>query len=104
MIDSEELLEERLVKLGLNAERVKPSQIDSKIKRVEFHVFPNSYMTVCNITLENNFSVIGSCACAHPKNFNEQIGRDESFINARTKIWELEGYLLKQKLFEQGEA
>mgnify|MGYP000731235329 CR=1 FL=1 len=74
--------------------------VDSIIVDREYHVFPNTCMTVCCLTLKNGFSVVGESACASPKNFNAQIGENIAFRNARDKIWMLEGYLLKQKLFE----
>lgn len=100
MFNDEELLESRLVELGLTAERIKPSAVDAKIKSVEFHFFDKTVHTVCLLTLENGFTVTGENACAHPANYNEQIAREISFKNAREKIWELEGYLLKQRLYE----
>lgn len=98
-MNGESALEAHLVSLGLTAERVKPLSIDSQIESVEWHVFPGSLLTVCAITLKNKFLVIGESACANPLNFNEQVGKDVSFLNAREKIWMLEGYLLKEKLF-----
>lgn len=40
-------------------------------------------------------------ACASTENFDAEIGKKIAYENARNKIWQLEGYLLKQKLFEQ---
>ena len=49
-------------------------------------------------TLKNNFTVRGEAAVVSKENFNEEIGRKISYENARNKIWELEGYLLQEKL------
>ena len=51
--------------------------------------------------LANGFTVTGESACASPENFNAEIGRKIARDNARNKIWAFEGYLLKQKLYEQ---
>lgn len=83
------------------APRITPSDIDAAIKDTAFYVFPGTLLTVCCLTLQNGFNVTGESACASPANFNQQIGEKVAFDNARQKIWALEGYLLKQKLFEQ---
>lgn len=86
---------------GLCAPRITPKDIDNTIVSADYYVFPNTQLTVCSITLRNGFNVTGESACASPENFDEEIGRSIAFNNAKEKIWQLEGYLLKQKLFEQ---
>lgn len=59
--------------------------------------------TVCQIVLQNGFTVaIGKSACVDPKNFDEVVGRQYAFEDARKiaedKLWELEGYLLASEL------
>lgn len=66
-----------------------------------YYVFPSTTLTVCCLTLRNGFNVTGESAAASPENFDEEIGRKIAFENARDKIWQLEGYLLKQRLFEE---
>lgn len=61
---------------------------------------PLGLLTFCVLVLKNGFTVTGESACASPENFNSEIGRKIAKENARGKIWQLEGYLLKQKLFE----
>ena len=85
---------------GLNAPRITPEHIDSCIAKAEYHVFSDTQLTVCCMTLKNGFTVTGESACASPENFNEEIGQRIAYTNAREKIWALEGYLLKQKLYE----
>lgn len=86
---------------GLTAPRVTPDHIESVIVAGSYHVFPGTTVTVCCLTLRNGFTVIGESACADPANFNEELGRKIAYDNARNKIWQLEGYLLRQKLSEQ---
>ena len=57
-------------------------------------------LTICIITLRNGFTVTGESACASPENFDAEIGKKIARANAIDKIWPLEGYLLKQRLFE----
>lgn len=96
---SEQLIEKEIQNKGLNAPRITPELIDSKIASFDFHVFTNSCLTVCCITLVNGFTVTGESACASPENFNEEIGRKIAKEQARNKIWMLEGYLLKDYLY-----
>lgn len=98
---SETEIEQDIQDKGLNAPRLTPDLIDSCIKDVDYYRFSNGTMMVCCITLENGFSVTGNSACASPENFIEELGKDISFKRAREQIWQLEGYLLKQKLHDQ---
>ncbi len=97
---SEQDIEQEIVDKGLVAPRVTPELLDSVIIGTDYHVFAGSQLTVCCMTLKNGFTVTGESACASPENFDIEIGQKIAFINARDKIWALEGYLLKQKLWE----
>lgn len=114
---SEKAIEQEIQDKNLNAPRITPDHIDSKIKAVEFilprdvckhdngvEVFdaplPLQTLTFCILILENGFTVTGESACASPENFNAEIGKKIAYDNAREKIWLLEGYLLKEKLYQ----
>lgn len=98
---SEQEIEQEIQDKGLTAPRLTPKLINEAVLSTEYHVFEGSCLTVCCLTLQNGFTVTGESACASPENFNAEIGQKIAFENARDKIWALEGYLLKQKLFEQ---
>jgi Phage protein (N4 Gp49/phage Sf6 gene 66) family len=101
---NETQIENKIQEKGLNAPRLNPAHIDATIVGEEFHLFETSKKTICQLTLRNGFTVIGEAGVVSPENFNAEIGRDVARKNAREKIWQLEGYLLKQKLFEQADA
>lgn len=61
-------------------------------------------VTICIIILENGFKVEGVSACVDPANYNEQKGRECAYENAFEKIWEVEGYLLRQAMWEKAET
>lgn len=82
--------------------KVTASDIHAKIKKTTYSVLPDSTTTVCQLTLENGFTVIGTSACVDPKQFNVALGEKYSFERAFDEIWQLEGYLLLQKRFEAG--
>lgn len=91
-------IEQMIQSAGLTAPRVTQQQVDETVIAEEFHVFPQSCMTICLLTLKNGFHVTGESACASPANFNEEVGRKIALGKARDKVWMLEGYLLKQRL------
>lgn len=97
-MSNEAKIEQEIQDKNLNAPRLTPDLIDSKIKDKVFHVFSETCLTVCCLTLENGFTVTGESACASPENFNAEIGEKIAFDQARNKIWMLEGYLLKERL------
>lgn len=118
MSNTEQQIEQEIQSKNLNAPRLTPDHIDSKIKAVEYilprdvckrdngvEVFdaplPLQTLTFCILTLENGFTVTGESACASPENFDADIGKKIAYDNAREKIWLLEGYLLKEKLNHQ---
>lgn len=92
-------VEQEIQLKGLTAPRITPDHILETIAHAQYHVFPGTQLTVCCLTLKNGFTVTGESACASPENFNEALGRNIAFDNAKQKIWALEGYLLKQQLF-----
>lgn len=96
---NEATTETRIQELGATAPRLTPAQIDAVIAKKEFFRLTD-VLTVCVLTLANGFTVTGESACASPENYRQEIGESVAFENARQKIWVLEGYLLKQKLYE----
>ena len=93
----EQSIEKKIIEKGLNAPRLKPGDIDDKIKGHTYTLLPSGKCVICEITLENGYTVRGESACVSPENFNMEIGSEIAFNNARNKIWELEGYLLQEK-------
>lgn len=97
---ADQQMEYKIQEAGLTAPRLTPSHIDSVIKDITYTVLPCGKTTVCQLTLTNGYTVSGESASVSKENFNESIGREIAFNNARDKVWQLEGYLLKQKLYE----
>lgn len=97
-MSSDDKVEKMIKEKGLEAPRLTPSEIDSRIVDVKYHVFEGTCLTVCCLTLENGFTVSGESACASPENFDPYVGENIAFENAKNKIWMLEGYLLKERL------
>jgi len=94
-------IEAEIVEKGLTAPRVTPGQIEEKIVDEQYFLL-TSVLTVCVLALENGFTVTGESACASPENYNKEIGNKIARNNAVEKIWVLEGYLLREKLYKAG--
>lgn len=71
--------------------------IKKQIKKTEFTKMGEK-TTICVITLNNNFEVVGSSACVDKNTYNQIIGENLAYDKAIEKIWELEGYLMQCKL------
>jgi hypothetical protein len=94
----EQELEAKIQAKGLNASRLSPDKIDAVIVSEDYYVFPGTTVTVCCLKLRNGFHVVGESAAVSPENFNAELGRLKARDKARSKIWDLEGYLLREQL------
>lgn len=92
-------IEQDIQARGLNAPRITPADLDRKIKAEQFYVFPGTTVTVCCLTLANGYTVTGQSAAVSHANFDEEIGRKVARADARDKMWPLEGYLLRERLY-----
>jgi hypothetical protein len=110
---NDQAIEQEIQAKGLTAPRVTPDRINEVIDGYNtFNVgdalralnVPTStafdLLTICVIKLANGFTVTGESACASPENFNQEIGNSIALANAKQKIWLLEGYLLKERLYQ----
>lgn len=113
----DEQIEQEIQAKGLTAPRVTPQRINDVIANEHYFTAAQGVvgsggtvmsdddgircLTFCVLTLQNGFTVTGESACASPENFDAEIGRKVARDNAISKVWMLEGYLLKQQLHEQ---
>ena len=82
---------------------VTQEQIDNIIANSKFEVFHRVHDKQCLVVakLPNGFTVVGESACVDAANYDEQIGYDLAVKHIKNRLWELEGYSLQNKLFEQ---
>jgi hypothetical protein len=116
---SDKEIEQEIQEKGLNAPRVTVAQIEETIVAEAYITgdaipiwlrndkAPRDYiaksmscLTICVLVLKNGFTVTGESACASPENFDGDLGRKIARQKAIDKVWALEGYHLKQALFE----
>ena len=74
--------------------------IKAKIKGETYLVLPDGRTTLCQLTLENGYTVNGHSACVDPTEFDLNLGRKIAFEDAVRQIWPLEGYLLAEKMHQ----
>ncbi len=109
---SDSSIEAEIQAKGLTAPRVTPERIESVISAEYFFTAADAtkdspqmpelgLLTICVLVLRNGFTVLGKSACASPENFNAELGRKIARADAVNQIWPLEGYALRQYLFEQ---
>lgn len=74
--------------------------LESLITREYYHVIPDTTTTICVLTVKNGFTVFGKSACVAAENFNKEEGELIARKDALSQLWSLEGYLLRQNLWQ----
>lgn len=82
------------------APRVTEQSIKDKIASVHYHW--HGQLCICIITMANGFMQIGKSAPASPENFNPSVGERYAFEDAFKPLWAFEGYLLRERLANDG--
>jgi hypothetical protein len=85
--------------------KVTEDSIKSRIKIITYYehiMTTGGRLTICIIEMQNGFVVHGVSAAADPRNHNPAVGIRYAYENAFKGLWQLEGYLLRQGLYEQG--
>lgn len=82
---------------------VTPQDVWRAIVSVQFHVFPDTTLTVCCLTLYNGFTVTGESACVDPADFDPIVGKRIARENATSKVWMVLGFRQRERI-HNGEA
>ncbi|QSI33407.1 hypothetical protein GNX71_29110 [Variovorax sp. RKNM96] len=81
------------------ARQLTPADIDGAIVGRRFHKLPETAITICELTLRNGAKVLGhNYGSIDPTKQDWAQGEAAAFALAREKVWELEGYLLRERL------
>ena len=97
MMNDEARIEQMIQDKGLNALRITPKDLDDVMLEADlsyFH-FPGTTVVVCCAVLANGFSLVGKAAAVSTENFDENVGREVAYKDARQQLWALLGYKLK---------
>lgn len=97
MIDNEK--REELLNRSPSSVRVTQADLDKKVASAEFHKLSPT-LTVCVLTTQNGFQIVGKSACADPVNYNKELGEKISYDDAFKQLWALEGYLLRETVHQ----
>lgn len=81
------------------APRVTKEYIETRIIKSEFFRLTGT-LTVCQITLDNGFSLTGESACASPENFNQSLAERYSYEKAFDKLWILFAFMICENRFQ----
>ncbi|MFV1943475.1 Gp49 family protein [Pseudomonas luteola] len=76
--------------------RVTKEMIEGRIAKTEYHVVPNTTLTLAIITLDNGFTVRGESACVDPANFDKALGEQYAYQDGFNKLWPLLGFMLTE--------
>lgn len=85
-----------------NQNTVTVEQLDALMSssQKEFATFDNT-MTIAVVKLPCGFKVTGQSSCVDPANFDKVKGENYALEDAKSKLWELEGYLLANRLHDE---
>lgn len=85
------------------APRVTIEQVEAAIREETYTVLPDGRTTICQLTLDNGFTVDGHSACVSKENFNAEIGNKFAREEAIKKVWGYLGFRLSDQLMlEEG--
>lgn len=83
--------------------KVTEEEIDALFERCEFEVFTvYDKVTVVVAKLPNGFTIVESSACVDPANYSEGVGTAICMHKIKNQLWQLEGYVLQNRLFDAG--
>lgn len=101
---NDQTIEKQIQAKGLTAPRVTLSDLEANIVDTEIlkHVSKTGQvLRFAILTTANGFAVVGKPSVAvSAQNDNAEIGEKIAIENAKTEIWPLMGYALKQRLYE----
>ena len=96
---------DKLAGAGAVGPRVTLDGMKDKIKSEQyFHPDCAPHVTICVLEVENGFILVGHSAPADPANYDEGKGKTFAKDDALRELWALEGYLLRQKLYDNYES
>lgn len=86
----------------MDRNRITREYIQDRIEDVSYLILPlDRRCTVCQITLDNGFTVRGESICVDPDNFEEKVGRKVAYDNAFQQLWKLFGFMLTEDLYRE---
>lgn len=78
--------------------KMENSDLESRIKSCTFTILPSGKTTVCELTLQNGFSVVGTSSCLDVKNFDKELGEKCALKDAKRKAFDLVAYEMQTEI------
>ncbi|QYW02291.1 hypothetical protein PP740_gp051 [Stenotrophomonas phage Philippe] len=78
--------------------KVELSDVEEAIKGETYTVLPDRRTTICQLTLDNGFTVDGHSACVDEANFDQELGQKYSRAEAVKKVWAYLGFRLADRM------
>ena len=76
--------------------KVTREHLGMRIAAADYVVMPDGRTTVCQLTMQNGFTVRGESSCVSIENFNKELGEKYAYEKAFDNAWAFEGYLLAE--------
>lgn len=76
--------------------KVTREHLGMRIASADYVVMPDGRTTVCQLTMQNGFTVRGESSCVSVENFNKELGEKYAYEKAFDAAWAFEGYLLAE--------
>lgn len=81
---------------------VTQEQIDALVNEGKMTVLNlDSKTTMVKLDLKNGWTMVETSSCVDPKNYDVELGKSICIERIKNKLWELEGYRLQWKLFDE---
>lgn len=84
--------------------KVTEEEVLRAIRKTQYHRFEGTTVTVCCLTLDNDFTATGESACVDPIEYKQDLGESIAFKNAFSKAWAYLGFRLAEKMAAQREG
>lgn len=81
--------------------KVTREHLEKRIASIDYVVMPDGRTTVCQLTMQNGFTVRGESSCVSAENFNKELGEKYAYEKAFDNAWAFEGYLLAELLHRE---
>lgn len=82
----------------MNYPKVTLEEVEASILEETYTLLPNKRTTICQLTLDNGFTVEGSSACVCKENYDPLIENKIARANALEKVWQVLGFRLADRL------
>lgn len=80
--------------------KVSIEDLAAKIKSREYLKIGKK-TTLCLLTLDNGFEIVGTSSAVDTENYGEEIGKPIAYKRAVDKLWMLEGYNLQESNYQR---